>query len=154
MKKWLIGILVALLIVSLGVGTFFGVKAIKEKKSTDTVSEISLLEDKYTQGDNILFKILVNSEKEFVSLSYQFNNESEVPVKNAIKGENSEEDTKHKLNDAKYFIDSGVQIIDSSDLAVGSYILTVYAYDEYGTRFVVNQENVIFKIVPSPASAS
>ena len=149
MKKVLLWILIAVLAVGAGVGIYFGVKAIKDKNSEEIAVKVEYFEDTYVVGDSIVYRVLVNDAKEHVRMTYSINNGEEVEI-TSTHGEVKED--KHKVNNAKYYIDSGNEILDSTDLGAGTYIVKFYVYDSAETRTVVPTDTIMFEIKTATAA--
>ena len=139
MKKLIIGILLVVIGALAAVGIGMGIKSCNEKAEENKhniTCERTLLEDKYAVGDTIMFRYAVTADVELVSLVYKINADEEVAmsVKTALT-----EDVEDAKGDGEYYIDSGVEMIDTTDMKAGYYTIQALAYDAEGTRFEIGE---------------
>ena len=109
------------------------------------------MEDEIAQGDMQLFKIVAFSDVKLTAIVYKLNNGSEVST--TVKTGESKEHDEYKVGVGKYYIDTGVEIIQTGSLSIGSQIFEAFAYDEEGTRYILSTEPVIFKVVAASTPA-
>lgn len=144
MKKVIIGILVAVLLVIAGLGIALAVKTNQDKPKDDNniVAEVSYLESKYAIGDSITFRVLITSDVELTKLTYVLNNGTEVQM--TVKTGLSEDlEAKDRIGTGKYYIDTGIEFISTNDMTAGVYGFKLFSYDEDGTRFDFDTPRVI-----------
>ena len=150
MKK-VIGFIIAI-VVSIGatLGLVLGIQACNNKKENTAdyikVEVMDSLEDTYTVGDMIVFNYYVYSDIEFVSLTYKINN-GEAQNPEGFKCGEAVDHKKYDGEDGKYFIDTGAQVIDSSDMPVGVYTIILEGTAKDGGVYRLNKTPYIFEIV-------
>ena len=153
MKKVLAVILAIILIGGIVTGIVFGVKACKEKEDpagNNTVSNMLMLKDEYTVGENIIFDFIVFSDVQFKTITYSLNNQSEQSITGATTGESANHDQYRR--GGKYFIDTGAQIIDTSDMAAGYYTLIFYCSDAENAKYQVPSKPYLIKLNAAAAA--
>lgn len=134
-KKVLIGILVILVAVLSALGIAIGVKSCSDKTTenkNNITAEVSLLDEKYAIGDIVMFRYVVTSDVELTKMTYVLNNGTEV-VMTVKTGEASE--LEDKVGSGKYYIDTGVEMINTEDMTAGNYVIKAYAFDAEETRY-------------------
>lgn len=156
MKKGVIwSIVVIILVAIIGCGAFFGVRSCNSASTTasenNTMYKVSHLKDEYTIGKSILFSVFVTSDVELKTLSYTLNNSTETVIESTsgLSIDNKDE----KLGTGKYYIDSGTQMIDTTDMTAGYYVLVIYSTNAAGTRYMVG-EPIIIKLNAVAQSAA
>lgn len=152
MKKALIIIISIVLLACIIGGIVWGVSSCKKAKEESPVNvNLTLMEDEIAQGDMQLFKIVAFSDVKLTAIVYKLNNGSEVST--TVKTGESKEHDEYKVGVGKYYIDTGVEIIQTGSLSIGSQIFEAFAYDEEGTRYILSTEPVIFKVVAASTPA-
>ncbi len=154
MKK-IFWIIIAILIVVGGVvGTILIVDSCNSKKADDANKETRVIkylenDSTYVIGERIVFEVQCTSDKELTSLVYVLNNGAEVSVASTT-GE-----TKYIEDDiegsGKYFLDSGVEFLDTSEMSAGFYTIVFKIKDAEGTSYTVNQKPILFTLVAATA---
>ena len=139
--------LLALILMALSLVLCFTACSNESKEDETTSSGLlwseTLLDDWYIEGDDIAFRVLINSKNDvYEKVTYSINNGKEQEV-SVITGKVSNE--KQDLG-GKYYVDTGAEIIDSEDLGVGAYVVLFYVYDEDGDRIQINDEPIVFQI--------
>lgn len=143
MKKLLALILMALSLVMCCTGCSSITNKDNETTSSGLLWEETLLDDWYIEGDDIAFRVLLNSKYDvYEKITYSISNSKETEV-SVITGKVSNE--KQDLG-GKYYVDTGAEIIQSEDLGVGAYVVLFYAYDKDGERIQINDEPIVFQI--------
>ena len=128
-KKVLIGILIVVVLAGIGVGIYFGVKAAKDKKTPDgVVYSHNYLEDTYFVGEKMPVEIVAQDKTAFTAMSYTIDSGEQTTFE-TTKGESENNPQLDKKN-GEFFIDSGVQVIDISELNIGTHVLKVYITQE------------------------
>lgn len=149
MKKVIIFILILLL----GAGAAFGISmAVKScsDKENKVAAKVSLLEDEYAIGDIVTFRVEATSDVELVSMTYVLNAGTEQSM--TVKTGTAEE-LDINVGNGKYGIDTGVEMIDTADMAAGNYIIAFYGYDADNTRYDFGIKEV-FEIVNVQSSSN
>lgn len=146
MKKGLIWTIVAFaLALVIGLTILIAVNTNRAKNASvgenNTVYELDGIKEKYTKGKNIVFKLVVTSDVELTGLSYSLNNSEEVVLESET-GLNVERGT-DKLGTGKYYIDSSLQVIETTSLSTGYYVIAFYATNEAGTRYLIGEPAII-----------
>lgn len=141
MKKLLIALLVVVLAVGAGIGIFFGVK---EAKKDDTVVKVELLESEYSNENTMYYRVLIFSDTEFNSLSYNI-----LGVDNNASGIKTGESKDHKeyVTGGKYYLDTGVQEVELDDLGDGYYVISFNGWDAEGEKIELPCNPHMFEIV-------
>ena len=150
MKKWLIIIGVVLLVAIIGVSTFFIVRAVKKNDDKGPQYQILHIEDSYVQGEQIVLRVKMTSDKELVKMGYSLNN-GEVKNFTVEKGK-TEDATTDMPGSGEYFIDTGTELIETSSLSEGWYNIIIYVFDADDTRIVVTKTPLLFQVVASNAA--
>ncbi len=151
MKRFLV-ILVSLLVaLAIGLGVFFVVDSCQNKKDDgenkhNVAFEQEFLEETYAQGDLIMLRGIATADVEFTGMTYTINNASEVSM--TVKSGESADVEDELPGNGKFYVDSGIEMIDTTDMEVGYYVLAFYAQDEDGTRYKLGEPQ-IFEIVAS-----
>ncbi len=138
MKKIIIGILLVVIGALAAVGIGMAIKSCNEKaeeNKNNITCTVTLLEDEYAKGDTVMFRCEVTADVELTSLVYVLNADDDVAVtvKTALT-----EDVENAKGDGEYYIDSGVEMIDTTDMNVGNYSIQFYGLDAEGTRYEVS----------------
>lgn len=111
--------------------------------NSDFTWQETLLDDWYIEGDDIVFRLVLNTEKDvFEKVTYSINNAEEVKV-SVIRGKVTDE--KHDLG-GKFYVDTGTEIIPADELGAGAYVIVFFAYNEDGDRVQVNAEPIVFQV--------
>lgn len=114
-----------------------------DSATVDITWEESYLDDVYFIGDELVFRVLLNSKNDvYEKITYSINNGEETEV-SVITGKVTNE--KQDLG-GKYYVDTGAEIVDSEDLGTGAYVVLFYVYDEDGDRIQINDEPIVFQI--------
>ncbi len=142
-KKILIGIVVVILLAGIGVGTFFIVKSVKDKKTPDgVVYSYRYLEDEYFAGEKMVLEVVAQDKTAFTAMKYTIDSGEETTLK-ATTGE-SKNNPQIEEKNGEFYIDSGVQVIDISALDVGTHVIKIsVAHDT--TQILLFE--FVFKIV-------
>ena len=134
MKK-ILGVFLLVIFALLAVlGISIGVKSCskEEDNKNNITAQVTLLEDEYAISDIAMFRYVLTSDVELTKMTYVLNNGTEV-IMTVKTGESSE------LEDAegsgKYYIDTGVEMINTADMTAGNYVIEAYAYDAENTRY-------------------
>ena len=146
MKKGLIWIIVTVaLALCIAIAGIVGFSSCNRSSvsvgENNTVSKVEGLKDKYTVGKSIYFSVLITSDVELKNVTYTLNNGSETLLEaetglNADRGED-------KLGTGKYYIDTGIQVIDTSSMPAGYYVFVLRATNEAGTSYLIGEPIVI-----------
>lgn len=140
-KKVIIGILIVVILAGIGVGIYFGVSAKKKNDSAvdGEVFQTLYLQDEYVKGEKIVFKTVSQADKAYTSMKYAIDSgeETALTVKTGETKDNDALDAK----DGDYYVDSGVQTLETTDLQVGTHVLTVYVYHD--TTRVILFEHIL-----------
>ena len=106
-------------------------------------SERTLIESKYAIGDIAMFRIRATSDIQMTRMTYKLNNgnEVEITVKSGLS-----EDMESRFGKGKYYIDTGVEMINTTAMPAGNYVIAWYIYDEDETRYDFT-ERYVFEIV-------
>ena len=152
MKKIIIILLAVLLAAGATIGIVFGVKSCNNKVGeNNTVENVQMLKDEYKKGEKIIFNFYAYSDVEFISISFKLNNGSETTISGATTGESSEHEN-YQGKGGKYFIETGAQIIESSDLELGWYTLVFECKAKDGATYKIPTTPYMFEIV-APTTA-
>lgn len=146
MKKILITVLIVLLSAGAIIGAGFGINACvqEKKKSGGIYKTISYIEEEYSADDTMVFKVVAQSDKAITAVKYTIDNGTETAVTSKT-GETKNNDGLKERNGA-YYLDSGIEIVDISELTAGTHVATFYLYqDTVRTEIGV----FIFRILPS-----
>lgn len=146
MKKGLFWTFVAIVLaLVIGVGVLVGVNSCGGKKQSvgenNTVYQVEGLKDKYTVGKTIYFSVLITSDIELKNVTYTLNNGEETLLE-AETGLNADR-KEDKLGTGKYYIDTGIQVIDTSSMPAGYYVFVLRASNEAGTSYLIGEPMVI-----------
>ena len=151
MKKVIIGILIVVVLALASVGIVIGVRSCKDKVDGKNViqSERTLIESKYAIGDIAMFRIRATSDVEMTRMTYKLNNgnEVELTVKTGLS-----EDMEDSFGKGKYFIDTGVEMIDTATMTAGNYVIAWYIYDADETRYDFT-ERFVFEVAAVQTNA-
>ena len=148
MKKFFIGLLIVIIILGAALGIVLGVKSCN-KNENNIDSEFSLFEEKYAIGDIVMFRYIVTSDVELTRMVYVLNNGSEVEmtIKTGLT-----DDLENAPGDGKYYIDTGVEMIDTESMTVGNYVVKAYAYDAQENKYNFDKPHV-FELVAASTAA-
>ena len=148
MKKFFIGLLIVIIILGAALGIVLGVKSCN-KNENNIESEFSLFEEKYAIGDIVMFRYVVTSDVELTRIVYVLNNGSEVEmtVKTGLT-----KDLENAPGDGKYYIDTGIEMIDTESMTVGNYVVKAYAYDADENKYNFDTPHV-FELVAASTAA-
>lgn len=149
MKKFWIILLCVILAVGAGLGIFFIVRAVNGKGENNTTANMKMLQEEYVIGENIIFDYYVFSDVQYSRISYSLNNGSEQSITGAKTGE-SKDHEEYRSGAGKYYIDTMAQIIDTSEMDAGYYVLVFYVYDEAEARTEM-QDVYMFRLVAAKA---
>ena len=123
-KKVGIAVLVLVILAGIGVGTFFIVKAVKNKKTPDgVVYSYRYIEDEYFAGEKMVLEVVAQDKTAFTSMKYTIDSGEETTLK-ATTGE-SKNNPQIEEKNGEFYIDSGVQVIDISALDVGTHVIKI-----------------------------
>lgn len=123
-KKILIGIVVVVLLAGIGVGTYFIVKSVKDKKTPDgVVYSYRYLEDEYFAGEKMVLEVIAQDKTAFTAMKYTIDSGEETTLK-ATTGE-SKNNPQIEEKNGEFYIDTGVQVIDISALDVGTHVIKI-----------------------------
>lgn len=139
-KKIGIAVLVLVLLAGVSTGIYFIVK--NEKAPTGEYNHMQYLEDEYVVGEKIVFNFVSQSDSAYTAMKYTINSGDEIAVETQ-KGE-TKNDAKLDAKNGEYYISSGTQTIETTELKAGTHVLTFYVYHD--TTRVIAYEHV-FKIV-------
>ena len=141
-KKVGIAVLVLVILAGIGVGTFFIVKAVKNKKTPDgVVYSYRYLEDEYFAGEKMVLEVIAQDKTAFTAMKYTIDSGEETTLK-ATTGE-TKDNAELNAKKGDYYIDSGTQTIETMDLQAGTHVLTVFVYHDT-TRVILFEH--VFKI--------
>jgi len=138
-KKILIGIIVVILLAGIGVGTYFIIEA--TRTNDGEYHKEQYLEEEYKVGEKIVFKTVSQSDKAYTSMKYAIDSGEETALTATMGETKNNPDLNKKHGD--YYIDSGTQTIETTDLQSGTHVLTVYVYHDT-TRVILFEH--VFKI--------
>ena len=123
-KKVGIAVLVLVILAGIGVGTFFIVKAVKNKKTPDgVVYSYRYIEDEYFAGEKMVLEVVAQDKTAFTAMKYTIDSGEETTLK-ATTGE-SKNNPQIEEKNGEFYIDSGVQVIDISALDVGTHVIKI-----------------------------
>ncbi len=148
MKKLFLALIALILVAGIAIGIYFWVRPSTEDNPGNVTYKVDLIEDQYNVGDKIIFRALATADVQLTSMTYVLNNGSETEL--TVKAGESE-DANEVVGKGKYYIDSGAQIIETSELSAGYYTLIIYAYDADETRYVITSEPIVFKLSATTA---
>lgn len=144
--KMLVAIAVtAVTVTGLGLGIFFGVRAIRNKKAATAaaataaataeadVLEISYLESEYTVGDSLVFKIVKTDKKTKTAVKFTIDNGELQSTTATVK----------KNADGTSTIDTGVEAFALTDVSAGDHLLTFYVYENETKREQLGESKII-----------
>lgn len=118
----------------------------KTKGDEDLLWEETLLDDWYLAGDDIIFRVLLNSEEDvYEKITYSVNNFEEVEA-SVVTGKVS--DSKQDIG-GTFYVDTGAEIIPSEELGVGAFVVVFYAYDDDDNKIQINDQPIVFQIKKS-----
>lgn len=146
MKKIIVAILVIAILTGVGFGIYGIVKAVKANDSgngKNITYKVELIEDEYTIGEKVIFRVLATSDIQLTSLRYSINNGEETEL-TVTAGDSS--DFEAAIGKGKYFIDSGAEIIETTAKTAGYYTLVVYGYDADETRYEITKDPIVFRL--------
>ena len=126
-----IGITLITLIVLAGIGTgiYFAVKAARDNVSqTGTYQEIQFLEDNYAEGEQIVLRAKFQDDKEFSAIKYSIDSGEEKTFE-SVTGKAADNENLDVKN-GEFFIDSGIETIDTTGLKVGTHVLQIYTMQD------------------------
>lgn len=150
-KSVLVAILSAILAAVVAVGAMFLYFDFNKKKTNIKFScSIDYLQSEYTVGDEIIYRFVVYSDIELKTLKYKLANGAEQTVDNVKFGQ-TKELSEVKGEVGKYFADTKVQIIQTTELPDGYYTLVFFGYDQDNTRYEITSEPYSFKLVAASA---
>ena len=142
-KKVLIGILIVVVLAAIGVGTFFIVKSVKDKKTPDgVVYSHNYLEDTYFVGEKMPVEIVAQDKTAFTAMSYTIDSGEQTTFE-TTKGESENNPQLDKKN-GEFYIDTGVQVIDISELNIGTHVFKVYITHDATQSFLFEH---VFKVI-------
>lgn len=150
MKK----IIIAILIVIIAVGVGFGIYALVkpngsiQKEENKLTHRVDLMEDEYTVGEKVVFRVIATADVAFTHITYSVNNGDEVKV-SVTAGESAE--FEEAIGKGKYYVDSGATIIETSSMTAGYYTLVFYAYDADETKYIITSDPIVFRLTTASA---
>lgn len=149
MKKWLIIIGSIILALIVGISAFFIVKAVRKEDKKGPQYEVLHIEDSYAQGEQIVLRVKMTSDKQLKKMAYTLNNGTE---QNFTVETGKTEDAEDMPGNGENYIDTGTELIATDSLAEGWYTLIIYAYDADDTRLVVTKTPILFQVTASTAA--
>ena len=149
MKKFLIGLLAVVLILGAALGIVLGVRSCNDKNENNIEYELTLIEDKYAVGDIVMFRYVVTADVELTKMVYILNDGSEVEM--TVKTGKTE-DLEDAPGDGEFYIDTGVEMIDTADMNVGNFVFKAYAYDAEENKYNFDTPHV-FELVAASTAA-
>ena len=150
MRKVILGLLAIVLVALMTLVVVSCVPSCKNDNANNAiVSELTLIEDTYAIGDIAMFRVRATSDIEMTRVTYKLNNgnEIEVSVKKGLAKNMS-----GKFGDGTYYIDTGVEMLDTAKMPAGNYVIAWYIYDDNNTRYDFTNRYV-FEIVSVQAAA-
>ena len=151
MKKILI-IVISAILLALGIwGVVALAKTVNNKKAEAKTFTCMYLDDKYVEGDTIIFRVVYFSDIEITSVKYTIDNSAEKST-TVVTGE--AKDHENYAGKGKYYVDTKVEIIPSEDLSIGKHLVDFYGYDGEDTRYVFNKDFIVFEIVAQTQNAN
>lgn len=150
MKKFLLWLLVFVLGIAVGIGGYCGLKKVSTKDTEIKLTvKTMFIEDEYTLGDKVNFDVYAFSSTKLVRLTYSFDNETEVEIKAAKHGDTKDYQNQELVPEGAgdYYIDSGVQSIDTADMEEGFHSIIFYAYDSENNLIELMEKPIQFKLV-------
>lgn len=154
MKRWIIIVVAILAAVAIGLGIFFGVRAANQNNVVDDAknTEIRYVQDKdsFSSGETIVIRVLKSSEKQLTKMTYSIDAGTEKEF-TCTSGESK--DAKETVGNGKYTIDTGTELISTTDLNGGWHTLVIYAYDAENTRYIVTSTPILFQITGASTAA-
>lgn len=139
-KKIGIALLVIVILAGIGTGVYFIVQA--SRTTEGEYHQEKYLEAEYIAGEKIVFNSISQSDSAYTAMKYTIDSGEEIAV-DTQKGEtknNAELDAKN----GEYYISSGTQTIETTELKAGTHVLTFYVYHDT-TRVILFEH--VFKIV-------
>ena len=149
---------VALLTAVIAVGIVFGVQAAQKKNApvpdkNNTSYSVEYLKTEYEQGDDIVYEFVVYSDINFKAITYKLGTADEESIDNIKTGKSADlKDVPENVG--KYFADTKVQIIETTELRDGYYTLIFFGYDKDNNRFELNKEPYSFKLIAVEAETA
>ena len=150
-KNFWVTVFCAVLAAVVAVSVVFIVQGVQKKNApavdkTNTTYSVEYLQSEYNVGEQIVYHFVVYSDIEFKALSYKLGTSDEQSVDNVKTGKSKDlKDVPENVGD--YYVDTKVQIIDSSELKEGYYTVIFYGYDKDNNRYELNKEPYSFKLV-------
>jgi len=130
MKKLLIWLLIAILVIGAVVGgTFLIIKKVNDSKKVDGIYIAEkLIEDEYAVGEDIAIRVVFQSDKEFTGLVYILDNGEEQTI--AMKSGATEDKEDLNVKNGEYYASTGLLVIEASELAAGNHLLKIYVVQD------------------------
>lgn len=130
MKKLLIWLLIAILVIGAVVGgTFLIIKKVNDSKKVDGIYIAEkLIEDEYAVGEDIAIRVVFQSDKEFTGLVYILDNGEEQTI--AMKSGATEDKEDLNAKNGEYYASTGLLVIEASELAAGNHLLKIYVVQD------------------------
>lgn len=144
MKKILV-ILISLILVGLSVwGVVAWAQSCQGKDVNSKTFHCLYLDKEYAEDDTIVFRVVYFSDVEITSVKYTLDNGTETAT-TVVTG-NAED---HELYEGKgkYYVDTKVELINSNTLSAGNHLVEFYGYDGENTRYILNKDYIVFKVV-------
>lgn len=142
MKKIGIALIVLVVLAGISTGIYFGVKASKEEKQADEIYyNLDYIEDQYVAGDMIVLRVSAQDDKAFTAMKYSIDSGEEKTL--TVTTGKTEGNSKLDVKNGEYFIDTGIEVIDSTGLKTGTHVLQVYTMQDT-TKILIFEK--VFKI--------
>lgn len=144
MKKILVYVLIALLVVAVGLALYFGIKSKKNDNETRLAGvEVQYLDSTYNENGKMIYKVTIQRDETIESVKYSIDNAEEIEIDGQI-GE-AKNNKSFDAKNGKYFFESETDMISLTDLSEGTHLLNIYAYNDASER--VECYTTTFKIV-------
>ena len=130
MKKWLIYLIAGILVLAVGLSTFFIVRAnTKDDVLGGTYSKVEYFHETQHQSQLGVFHAYAVGEN-FTRMSYKLDNGAEVDIEFAeIDDATSDWEYYEDSFKGKRYVDSGVITLDFSEMEVGDHFLQIFVYN-------------------------
>lgn len=148
MKKIILWIVIAVIAIGAALGVFFTIRHYvkKDENPTNQTYRVDYLNSNktYVVGESIIFRVLYSSDVKMSSMTYVMNNAEEESL--TVKtGESVDAD--ETVGNGKFYVDTGAEVIETTGMAPGIYTFVFYTYDVDASRYIVNSDPIIIKIV-------
>lgn len=141
-KKIGIAVLVLVLLAGAATGIYFGVTAAQEAKEPKGIHyTMDYMEDEYVIGDKMVLRITAQDDVAFTSMKYTIDSGEDESL-TVTTGETAE-NTKLDEKDGKYFIDTGIEVINTTGMKAGTHVVQIYVVQDTTQILLVEK---VFKL--------